>query len=222
MSTPRTQRSRGIADAAQDRRVGGDLLLGRRVRAQPLKRRPAACRCRPRRRAPSTTVRPAAGECRRSATSPSALHAPVQRVQVSNSPTAYRSRRPFGRRRRLVHERPPHPALDLLVHDELGQREARGGQRRQLGGRDRRAAARAHRGAGQQRAVDGRERGVVGGSVGVRSTGFQLDRPRIGVRRERHRVRRRRRRHRIGSGPGRTRVRRGARSHDVCAYHARP
>ena len=34
------------------------------------------------------TVRPVAGACSRSATSPSAVHAPVQRVQVSSSPTA--------------------------------------------------------------------------------------------------------------------------------------
>ena len=34
------------------------------------------------------TIRPAGGECSRSATSPSALQAPMQRVQLSSSPTA--------------------------------------------------------------------------------------------------------------------------------------
>ena len=94
---------------------------------------------------------------------------------------------PSGLRRRLVDERPPHPALDLLVDDELGQREAGGGERRQLGGRDRRAPARAHGGAGQQRAVEGRERGVVGGLGRGAVDRVHSDGPRIRVRRQRHR-----------------------------------
>ena len=36
----------------------------------------------------AVTARPAGGACRRSATSASAPHAPVQRVQLSSSPTA--------------------------------------------------------------------------------------------------------------------------------------
>src|SRR5206468_7142483 len=64
--------------------------------------------------------------------------------------------------RRLLDERLAHPRLDLLLRDQLGQRERREAERRHLATDDRlRMLARPEYQSAHERAVAGGQRGVV-------------------------------------------------------------
>ncbi len=161
----------------------------------------------------AVTVRPAGGGVQRAARRARAR----SRRPCSACSRAARRRRSAGAGRAggaalgaLLDERLAQPRLDLLVHDQLRERERRRRERDELGARDRLAAAGGVREAGEQRAVDAPRapRSPPPRSGSARRASRASDRQRVGIRRQRVRPGRRRRRHGVragtgaGSGPG--------------------